>query len=190
MDIRTGDIDFLIDYVLSEAENNSADGVYDIIDTKKIGVIGHAMGGSAALGIGRSRDDVGAVIALESPFMCDIKYVKDNAFIWDEQKYPVPLLHVYSDSAWANLSEWPQYEKNYELLSDTGEDNLFVHISGVGHLTLTDLALTSPFLVRLLNGQRSTTSTEDCLRTINSLCLAFFDCYLKGQGRFSPNEKF
>ncbi len=42
----------------------------------RIGVMGHSLGGSAALCIGRQRPDVQAVLALESPFMCDIEGVR------------------------------------------------------------------------------------------------------------------
>ena len=58
-------------------------------------------------------------------------------------------------------------------------------ICGIGHLTLIDLVLTSPYLTRILNGHPSTTDAEYVLTTINQVCLAFFDSYLKGQGRFT-----
>ncbi|MEK6265834.1 MAG: acetylxylan esterase [Clostridium sp.] len=187
MKIRTGDIDFVIDHILSEAENNNADTAYKLVDTSKIGVMGHSLGGSAALGIGRMRNDVSAVIALESPFMCDIEGVKDGEFVFKDDIYPVPVLNVYSDSSWSNLDQWPQYEENYALLSGTNATAFNVHMSGVGHLTLTDLALTSPFLTRMFNGKKSTTGTEYCLKTINKICLEFFDSYLKGKGEFTAD---
>ncbi|MBU3192209.1 acetylxylan esterase [Clostridium bowmanii] len=184
MKIRTGDIDFVIDHILSEAENKNADIAYKLIDTSKIGVMGHSLGGSAALGIGRMRDDVSAVIALESPFMYDIEGVKEGEFVFKDEIYPVPVLNVYSDSSWSNLAQWPQYAENYALLSGTNATAFNVHMSGVGHFTLTDLALTSPLLTRLFNGKKSTTSAEYCLKTINKICLEFFDSYLKGKGEF------
>lgn len=190
MKIRTGDINFVIDYILAEAKNNDENRVYKLVDTAKIGVMGHSLGGSAALGIGRMRDDVSSVIALESPFMWDIKGVEDGEFVFTDEIYPVSVLNVYSDSSWSFLSEWPQYEENYALLSDTNATAFNVHISGVGHFTLTDLALTSPFLTRIFNGQKSTTDTEYCLKTINKICLEFFDCYLKGVGEFASSGTY
>lgn len=62
-----------------------------------------------------------------------------------------------------------------------------VYISGVGHLALTDFALTSPFLTRILDGQKSTTDTLYCLKTINKICLEFFNSYLKGEGEFTSS---
>lgn len=190
MRVRTDDINFVIDYILTQAKSNASDTVYKLVDTTKLGVMGHSLGGSAALGIGRMRNDISAVIALESPFMCDIKGIKNNEFIFTNEKYPIPVLNVYSDSSWDHLAHWPQYAENYALLSNNNPTAFNVHISGVGHFTLTDLALTSPFLTRLFNGQKSTTSTEYCLKVINKVCLEFFDCYLKGAGEFKSSGTY
>ena len=190
MKIRTGDINFVIDNILAEAKKNNPNEVYKLIDTRKIGVMGHSLGGSAALGIGRMREDVGAVIALESPFMCDIMGVKDGEFVFTDKLYPVPVLNLYSDAAWNLLGKRPQYVKNYALLSNTSEKAFNVYIKGAGHLTLTDLALTSPILTRILNGQKSTADTEYCLKVINKVCVEFFDCYLKGEGKFTAEGNY
>ncbi len=146
--------------------------------------------GSAALGIGRIRDDVNAVIALESPFMYDIEGTKDGRFVFTDKIYPVPVLNVYSDSSWSILAERPQYAANYSMLSDTDATTFNVYISGVGHLSLTDFALTSPFLTRILDGQKSTTETIYCLKTINKISLEFFDAYLKGEGEFTSSGSY
>jgi len=183
MKIRTDDTNFVIDYILKEARDKTSDTVYKLVDTTKIGVMGHSLGGSSALGIGRMRKDVSAVIALESPFLWDIKGVANGEFDFTDEKYPVPLLNVYSDSSWGHLKEWPQYAENSALLSNTNPTVINVHINGVGHLTLTDLALSSPLLTRIFNGQKSTTNTEYCLKVINKVCVEFFDCYLKGENK-------
>lgn len=185
LETRTGDINFVIDTILAQAENKSADTVYKLVDTAKIGVMGHSLGGSAALGIGRMRDDVSAVIALESPFLYDIEGVEDNEFVFTEKVYPLPVLNVYSDASWPHLAEWPQYAENFKLLSDTEATAFNVYISGVGHLTLTDLALSSPILTRVLNQQKSPTAARYSLKIINKVCLEFFDSYLKGAGNFT-----
>lgn len=193
MKIRTGDINFVIDYILAKAKDNNADNIYKLVDTTKIGVMGHSMGGSAALGIGRMRDDVNAVIALESPFLYDIKGIKDGKFIFTDEKYPVPVLNVYSDASWSHLAQWPQYGENYDLLSNINPRAFNVYIKGAGHLTLTDFALTSPFLEQIFNimmGAKSTIDSEYCLKTINKISLEFFDCYLKGQGKFTSDGTY
>ena len=184
MDIRMGDINFVIDRILANAKDKDADAAFRLVDTKKIGVIGHSLGGSAALGIGRARADVGAVIALEAPLLYDIKGVEGDEFIFTKEAYPVPLLNVYSDDSWNNLGKWPQYRENY-LLTENGSGAFNVHIGGAGHLDLTDLSLISPLLTRMLNGHKSQIDAQYCLTTINKVCLAFFDCYLKGKGNFT-----
>lgn len=185
MKLRMDDLNVVIDDILEQARQVEADPVYRLIDTTRIGVMGHSLGGSAALGIGRMRADVRAVVALESPFLADIEGVKDKKFTFNETAYPVPVLNVYSDSSWSHLAEWPQYGENYRLLVDGGSDTYSVYISGAGHLTLTDLALTSPLLTRLLNGRPAPLAATDCLRKLNALCLAFFDYYLKDTGVFT-----
>ena len=182
MDVRVGDINFVIDTIKTDS-----DVMYGLINTEKIGMIGHSLGGSAAIGIGRMRSDIGAVVALEAPFMCDILDVENNEFVFESAEYPVPILNVYSDSSWTHLAKWPQYGKNVQLLSGSDKDAYSLHIAGVGHLSLTDLSLASPILTRILNGHATSVSSEDCLRLINKECLAFFDCYLKGIGAFSLN---
>ena len=69
--------------------------------------MGHSLGGSDALGIGRTRDDVGVVIALESPFLCGTVGVDSGEFVWNEETYPIPVLNIYSNSSWGHLDEWP-----------------------------------------------------------------------------------
>lgn len=182
MGVRTRDLSFVIDYSLHRAADRNPDLVYTLIDATKIGVMGHSLGGSAALGLGRIRRDVSAVIALESPFLCDVAGVRDGEFVWNEEPYPVPALIIYSDSSWDYLNEWPQYAANAKLLANAEAIARSVHVPGAGHFTLTDLALTSPLLTRMLNGQRASTDTRYCLATINRITLAFLDHYLKGKG--------
>jgi len=190
MRIRTGDINLVVDHALSRAVSDNPDPLFALVDVTQIGVMGHSLGGSAALGIGRTRDDVGAVIALESPFLCDIVGVNNGEFVWNEETYPIPVLNIYSDSSWGHLDEWPQYAVNSKLLVDAEAIAYSVHIQGAGHLTLTDLALTSPFLTRMLNRQKAGIDTEYCLTTIGQLVLEFFDCYLKGEGEFTPRAVY
>lgn len=182
MGIRMDDIGFVIDNIKEEAKDNNADLVYRIIDTNRIGVMGHSLGGSAALGMGRIRDDISAVIALEAPFMYDIEGLRDGQFVFRDDKYPIPVLNIYSDSAWDILGKRPQYAANYEMISDS------IHISGVGHLGLTDFALTSPILTNFLDrGKSSSKNSISILERINEECLEFFNSYLKMEGEFLLN---
>lgn len=184
MGLRVADINFVIDVIASQTKSNPFDALYGLVHIEKIGVIGHSLGGSAALGIGRLRGDIGAVIALESPFLCDILDVENDAFVFDESEYPAPLLNIYSDSTWGRLEGWPQYAENARLRSSADAHIYNLHIEGAGHLSLTDLSLSSPALARILNGRKASVSAEEYLQTINQACLTFFDRFLKGTGDF------
>lgn len=185
MSIRTGDINFVIDYLKSQAGNKKSDTVYRLIDPSKIGVMGHSLGGSAVLGIGRTRKDISAVISLEAPFMCDIQGVDSKGnFIFNSAEYPAPVLNIYSDSSWGHLDQWPQYKENYILFSGKDKTAFNVHIRGVYHLGLTDFSQASPILTDIMDGHMQTASVDYCLKTINKVSLRFFDSYLKGEGKF------
>ncbi len=179
MGTRVADIDFVIDTIAAQTKTNAHDALYGLIDIRRIGAIGHSLGGSAALGIGRMRSDIGAVIALEAPFLCDILDVEDDSFVFEHAAYPAPVLNVYSDSSWTNLARWPQYAQNARLRSGQHKDAYNLHMEGTGHLSLTDLSLASPLLTRMLNGRGSSVGAEDCLIRLNEVCLSFFDRFLK-----------
>ncbi len=182
---RTGDINLVLDTILQNAAEG-IEGIYPLVDTTRIGMMGHSLGGSAALALPRQREDIDAVLALESPFLFDILAVKNDSFIFTEQPYPVPVLNIYSDGAWDHLSEWPQYEKNFALLSDTPQTAYNLHLAGAGHFSLTDLALASPLLVRMLEGKQPERSSVEYLQELNRVSLEFFNRYLKDLQPASP----
>lgn|GEM_PF-4659093 len=64
--MRNKTTSLVIDTILLNAKENAAEPVYRLVNPEKIGVAGHSLGGAAALGIGRSRSDIGAVIALRN----------------------------------------------------------------------------------------------------------------------------
>jgi dienelactone hydrolase len=175
---RTADINFVIDTILAEATGGS-DGVYALVDGGRIGVMGHSLGGSAALAIPRQRDDIAAVIALEAPFLNDITGVEKDEFLWLDEAYPVPVLNIYSDSSWDHLTAWPQYARNADLLSNPSETALSLHLPGAGHFSMTDLVLASPVLTRLLEGGQPNHDPAAYLKAINQACLEFFNRHLK-----------
>ncbi len=179
MAIRTADINFVINTLIDLGKQDNSPTIFHQIDPTRIGVIGHSMGGSAALAVGRQRADVDAVMALEAPFMGDVMGVENGKFVWNKDSYPLPVLNIYSDSSWSHLKEWPQYTENVWLLEDTHPEVENVYLAGAKHLTLTDLALTSPFLTNVLNGGKADLDARECLTEINRFALEFLDKYLR-----------
>lgn len=180
MAVRTGDIDFILDQVITEA-TTSGDVPFKLIDPQRIGLVGHSLGGAAVIGVGRLRHDIDAVVVLEAPYMTEIERVEDNRFVWRSDPYPVPVLNVYSDSAWDHLGEWPQYAMNVAMLTDPNATN--IHLEGVGHLHLTDLSLSSPLLTRILNGHGSTADPRLTLRELNADVMQFLNVHVAHTAR-------
>ena len=173
MKLRMDDLSFVIDTQKSKTSHE----VFKNIDTSRIVVMGHSLGGSAALGIGRVRDDVKAVVALESPFMYDIVDVQNDEFVITSEEYPISCLNVYSDSSYTKLKDLPQYKQNYNLLNSSNSKYVNKYIAGIGHMHLCDFQLTSPFLSMILSGTDSKNNAKTNLELINDIVID----YLKSQ---------
>lgn len=177
MELRTDDLSFVLDTIRNKSFDMDRElNVYSLIDTERICVMGHSLGGSAALGIGRQRTDITAVISLEAPFLCDIVGVDNNGnFIFDESEYPIPVLNVYSDASYEHLDEWKQYNINAKLLNTESDSVKNRYLSGIGHFSLTDLSLTSPFLTMLFDGRYPKETPLETLKKLNEICLDFLE---------------
>jgi dienelactone hydrolase len=176
MELRMGDIGFVLDTLIERAAD-SADPICSLIDTNSIGVAGHSLGGSAALGIARKRNDIKAVIALESPYMYDVVGVEGDEFIWNTEPYKCAVMNIYSDTGFPLVESDHKYAQNKKYLYNS-ENVEYYYIEGSNHFSLTDLVRTSPILCALLGGGYKK-SGYDTLKLINDKSVAFFNKYLK-----------
>ncbi len=175
MGVRCADIGFVLDRFAAEAAK-SGNGFYSLIDTGRIAAMGHSLGGAAALGAARQRGGIRAVIALESPYFCDILGYEGDRFTWNTEPYDCAVLNVYSDSGWPLIELDNKYEQNRTYLFNEGKTE-YLYIEGSNHYTLTDLARSAPVLCALLGGGYSM-SGKQSLTILNETCLAFFEKHL------------
>ncbi|NLL92230.1 MAG: hypothetical protein GX222_07445 [Ruminococcaceae bacterium] len=173
--IRSDDID----YVLSKILDSSTDNVYEkYINDKRIVLSGHSLGGSAALAIGRQRsEDVRALVILESPFVADIIGIDGNSFVFTEEEYPLPVLHIYSDSLFSKIDEITNYGMNVKLIKSDNPMYVNKHISGVRHIGLTDMILISPIITNMIDLGVNTRQPLETLLELNEYVLNFLDEY-------------
>lgn len=171
--IRVEDLNFIVDCLQDESQNNE---MSQFFDQEAILLAGHSLGGSAALQVGRERSkDFKAVISLEAPFIGDIMDVEGDHYTFIAEEYPLPILHFYSDAIWDKIEDTTTYTANLKLIEKDSNKFMNVHISGSGHLGLTDLRLFSPLLTNLMDGRLNTKPTEDNLKRINEETLRFLD---------------
>ena len=163
MAIRIDDLNAVMDGYLAKAG-----------ETKFI-VLGHSLGGSAAYAMARVRSDVLACIALESPFMYDVKGVENGALVFDDSDYKIPLLNIYSDSSYKYLRTWSQYKNNAKFLDSGNKLYTNIYYQGTGHMGLCDLSLASPVLSRLLSGTGQKVKAAVQLKKINADCINWLE---------------
>ncbi|MBB4824801.1 dienelactone hydrolase/uncharacterized membrane protein YidH (DUF202 family) [Sporosarcina luteola] len=189
MKLRTDDMNFVINTILEKAQNDKSS-LYQHINTEKIGVFGHSMGGAASVWLSRERDDISAVVNIDAPFFSELIYNKaDDNFMASSEAYTTPLFNIYSDDVWRQLDSTPVYVAN-KLNNQQFEGAYTTHFEGAKHLSLTDLPLFSPILANLLQGGKANIDPYYCIEMENSLILEFFDYELKGIGHFNPNRTY
>lgn len=68
IEIRTGDENFVLDTILKKASDKKT-GPFVKINSEKIGLFGHSLGGASSVMVGRERTDIDAVINLEGTML-------------------------------------------------------------------------------------------------------------------------
>ncbi len=175
LQIRLEDINYVLDKILDSEKDNYCE---NYIDTKRIVLSGHSLGGSAALAIGRERSqEISALVILESPFVTDIVGVEGDEYVFKESEYPLPILHFYSDSLYEKIPDITTYSMNDRLIKSGDPKYVNVHIEGVGHIGLTDMALVSPIITNIIDGGLNKRQAPETLLEINDYVLEFLKDY-------------
>ncbi|MGI6072262.1 MAG: alpha/beta hydrolase family protein [Lachnospiraceae bacterium] len=173
--IRIDDIDLVLDKIF----DSNADNTYEqFIDAKRVVLSGHSLGGTAALAVGRQRNkDIKALIILESPFAADIIGIDGDKYVFTDEEYPLPVLHIYSDSLFPRIDETTIYDMNTRLIKSENPMYVNEHIEGAGHIGLTDMSLVSPIITNLIDRGLNKRNPSETLLELNGYVLKFLDKY-------------
>jgi hypothetical protein len=181
----------VLNTILERAADTASGQVYQLIDTKEIGLMGHPLGGAAVVQVARDRNDIDAVINLDADLIGEYSFV-DGKSVVNREIYPVPILSIYSDDM-VNLLVGIKDPNNIiagKYIASTAPYAYEVHIAGTNHLSLTNLPITSPFFMSVLNrsvniGGGAERDKYAILSEMNGFTLEFFNVYLKGDGSFT-----
>ncbi len=180
MKIRTEDENFVIDSILKECAADPEDSLFSIIDTKKIGLMGHSLGGATSAQIGRERDDIDAVIVLDGTMLGEEIAFENNTVVISDTPYPVPLLNIYAEDHYNNAVRLEKDTYSNFIASKNGLCTYETVFKNAGHLNFPDLPLFSPVLAKTLGV--GTVDSLQCIETMNDVVLTFFNSYLKDSG--------
>lgn len=80
--------------VKEEADRESIENILAMTDIEKIGLMGHSLGGAASVTVGRTREDIDAVIDLDGTMLGEQKSYENGEYQYVEEPYPVPIFSV------------------------------------------------------------------------------------------------
>ncbi len=208
LELRTQDMDFVIDSMKDAAEEAGAAGegslssawffesdeqergirgALAMTDIERIGLMGHSLGGAASVTVGRSREDIGAVADLDGTMLGEETGFENGVCTYFAEPYPVPLLMIDNEEHYRVGREAGALYVNSFIL-ENAVCSVHTYFEGSGHMNFTDLPLFSPPLASLLG--TGNVDARECIETMNSIILQFFDYYLKGQGELSIAPKY
>ena len=204
MALRTADMNFVLDaleaaartgavaenWVISADEAGAVQSALERMDCAQIGLMGHSMGGAAAVALGRERGDISAVIDIDGTMLGEYLGVENGALVLNETPYPVPVLEFNNWSSYLSRAAYLEQGGRYpnEELIRHADAGFTTTIRDTEHMDFTDLPLFSPFLGGMLGS--GTRDTAETMTLVNSLVLSFFDAHLKGEGAFTVQELY
>jgi dienelactone hydrolase len=203
MELREADMNFVLDTLIATANSGNfgeewffagseKDEIAEALkctDTDKIGLMGHSLGGATAVTVGR-RDDIGAVVDLDGTMLGEELGVENGMPVINPEPYTTPLLCITNEPHHMEAAEAGKVSYSYAnngILNNAAE-GYETYVAGSEHMDFTDLPLFSPFLAGMLG--KGSVDSGYCIDTTNGLIRDFFNCYLKGEGRFSLHESY
>ena len=202
LDIRTADMNFVLDSVKESkgaakipsywfiGNETSPETILEILsmtDTEHIGLMGHSMGGAASVTVGRTREDIDAVIDLDGTMLGEQFSYINGVYDFYDEAYPVPLLSVSNEAHYFEGQELADWYVNSWVLANA-KDAKYTYFKGSGHMNFTDLPLFSPILANMLGVGE--VDPEECILKMNKLVLDYFNCYLKDLGEVVVQEGY
>lgn len=177
MALRTADENFVLDTIISNVNSGTADDLFSHINTDKIGLFGHSMGGASSAQLGRTRSDIDSVIVIDGTMLGEDIGFENGMPVINDTPYPMPLLNIYAEDHYTNAMA--QDGDRYENFNATKNASVAYEVvfKNAGHLNFTDLPLFSPTLANMLGV--GTVDARDCIEKTNRIVLEFFNCYLK-----------
>jgi dienelactone hydrolase len=176
LNLRVGDMNFVLEDTLAKAGKQGEDDVYQRIDPERIGVFGHSLGGATSAQIGRERSDIDAVIVVDGTMFGEEIGYENGEYRFNDQPYPVPLLNIYNEEHYEEAMQLGESYDNIRAASHAA-DAREVMFRGAGHLNFTDLPMFSPILAGMLG--TGDIDSRYCIETMNSIILNYFNYYLK-----------
>lgn len=198
MALRTADMNFTIDSLkegisdnwhIEEDQEAGVAKAVSLIDTSKIGLIGHSMGGATAVTCGR-RDDISAAVDLDGTMLGENLGINGEDIIINSEPYLTPLLNFQNQEHHDQAVEAERigYTFSNNIILNNAVTAYSTYFENSGHMDFTDLPLFSPVLASMLG--TGNVDNGVMIDTLNGLVLRFFDCYLKGEGSFNVNEHY
>ncbi|MHB8127563.1 MAG: alpha/beta hydrolase family protein [Mobilitalea sp.] len=187
LSLRVNDVNFVLEDILNKMEASNADQVYQIINSDKIGLFGHSLGGATAAELGRERSDIDAAIVVDGTMLGEEIGFENGEAVLDSTSYPIPLLNIYNETHYEDALQYGELYAN-TAATNHAIDARQVVVKGSGHLNFTDLPMFSPALASALG--TGVVDSRYCIETTNQIILDYFNYYLKDAKELNLQLKY
>ncbi len=191
MQLRTADINFVLNTILANARDSGSGLVYQLVDPEKIGLMGHSLGGESSAQVARERKDIDAVINLDADLHGEYVDFVNGREVLNTSTYPVPILNILGDDLLRLIAKIPDADSVVAVkhVSATAPNAFEIDFTGTDHMSFTDLPLVSPLMASLINASVPKAGGVEVdkyatIEKMNQTVLEFFNVYLKGEGSF------